>query len=517
MAWDKEGMCYCYSMELGRTGCERFQIQCDGDWQMCLHPDVDDSCPHVPHTLCGPDNEGDGKDWVIGKHPADKGFNGVSYCIRLHVHGDGRPKLVDWIRTSPDEDSSEPEGGEGGGAASADELQPGAPVLVHGLKGARGAKINGAEGVCEAWDARAARWSVHLASGEVHVLRPRHLRLVCEDVSGFWHHRGSGVSKIIQDGAKVVITSPLQPWSPASGSISGSVLSLSAPSNVPCYAATVLQGEIRWVNNVVWHRTTEEEYAIAVARESKERMKALSFTKAQTQRGIRLGSGDSDNEEDLYKVSGPMAAFLGASRRAAASGDPDAAGWRPRLGIDLKPGRPIRGLSPKFQWKSFPSRRDPEGPQGKDKLAEADRPPPLAGPRRPLSPRSAPTVLGPQPTPALAAGVAQELQPSNLIARSFPLSGLSAASGAFPSVDEVLARLDIDDGRGAEVDDSVSGRTTQHHAPTAEVHEEPSLPCEPAPDMDDLLARVDREEQELMEKEYYEQVARIQRMLAGRL
>jgi len=461
MDWDESENCYQCSIQLGTAGHERFQIQLNGDWQMCLHPDVNDSCPHVPHKLCGPDNIGDGKDWVVGKHYADRGGEGVSYRIRLFVHRDGRAKLVDWVRTSSGEDSGPEDEGE---EAAVPELEAGAPVMVTGLKGARGERINGTEGVCEAWDGAAGLWKVRLASGELQDLRRRYLKLCCEDVSGFWRDEKVGVSKIVQQGANVVVTSPFQPWSPASGSISGCVLTLSAPANVPCYAATVLNGDLKWVNDTVWRRATEEEYAIAVARENKQRMKALSASKGQ-QKGILLGGdGSDDDDDDLQEVSGPMALFLKASKRGATLRNVDERPvWRPRLGIDLKPSRPVRGLSPKFQWKSFQHRKDQQQQDDDEEEEEEDHGPrPDAGRRQP-SPQPAPAAQRPpslagESPPTAVEGSRRPFAPAARAPAQAASSTAAAASTvkstapdllpaeateeAVPSIEEVLARLD---------------------------------------------------------------------------
>jgi len=98
MSWDEVGQCYQFDVRLGKKGWESFQILMNRQWSSCLHPDKRDGCPHHPHTLCGPDGHGEGKNWTIGKHPLDRGAAGASYLVRLSMRADGSPAAVDWTR-----------------------------------------------------------------------------------------------------------------------------------------------------------------------------------------------------------------------------------------------------------------------------------------------------------------------------------------------------------------------------------------------------------------------------------
>jgi len=100
MTWDADGGYFRYRLTVGKQGWESFQILFNGEWRRCLHPDKKDGCPHSHYQLMGPDDEGDGKNWTIGRHPLDKGGEGKTYLIRLFLRGgqEGIPRSVDWVR-----------------------------------------------------------------------------------------------------------------------------------------------------------------------------------------------------------------------------------------------------------------------------------------------------------------------------------------------------------------------------------------------------------------------------------
>mmetsp|Transcript_13130 Transcript_13130/g.41968 ORF Transcript_13130/g.41968 Transcript_13130/m.41968 type:complete len:987 (-) Transcript_13130:26-2986(-) len=100
MSWAADGGYFQYRLTIGSQGWESFQILFNGEWRRCLHPDKKDGCPHSQYQLMGPDAEGDGKNWTIGKHPLDKGGPGDAYTIRLYMKGgqEGIARSVDWVR-----------------------------------------------------------------------------------------------------------------------------------------------------------------------------------------------------------------------------------------------------------------------------------------------------------------------------------------------------------------------------------------------------------------------------------
>mmetsp|Transcript_30122 Transcript_30122/g.64113 ORF Transcript_30122/g.64113 Transcript_30122/m.64113 type:complete len:1173 (+) Transcript_30122:59-3577(+) len=99
MVWSEADSFYSYDLRLGINGWESFQILISGEWRRCVHPDKKDGCPHMQHSVLGPDPEGDKKNWTVGKHPLDKGGEGVRYKVRLFLKVKGGwPEKVDWIR-----------------------------------------------------------------------------------------------------------------------------------------------------------------------------------------------------------------------------------------------------------------------------------------------------------------------------------------------------------------------------------------------------------------------------------
>lgn len=96
MKWDGERQCYYFRTRLGKEGWESFQILLDSDYKKCVHPDCADACPYEKYTLCGPDDQGHGKNWTIGRHALDKGAPGACYEVRLVLSKKGQALVVDW-------------------------------------------------------------------------------------------------------------------------------------------------------------------------------------------------------------------------------------------------------------------------------------------------------------------------------------------------------------------------------------------------------------------------------------
>merc|ERR1712137_759956 len=85
MFHDEAKECYTYDLTLGKKGWESFQILLNGEWKKCLHPDRKDGCPYSKYKLVGPNDEGDQKNWTVGRHPLDRGSAGDRYQIRLFL------------------------------------------------------------------------------------------------------------------------------------------------------------------------------------------------------------------------------------------------------------------------------------------------------------------------------------------------------------------------------------------------------------------------------------------------
>mmetsp|Transcript_66352 Transcript_66352/g.194190 ORF Transcript_66352/g.194190 Transcript_66352/m.194190 type:complete len:1053 (-) Transcript_66352:57-3215(-) len=98
MAFDEQSRCYSAELQMGSAGRESFQILCDSDWDLCLHPDEDDASAGEQRALCGPDSLGHGKNWTIGLRQEDEPGEGVVYRITLKVDAAGRAEAVAWER-----------------------------------------------------------------------------------------------------------------------------------------------------------------------------------------------------------------------------------------------------------------------------------------------------------------------------------------------------------------------------------------------------------------------------------
>merc|ERR1712232_120996 len=48
--------------------------------------------------MTGPDDSGDGMNWTIGRHPADKAEKSAVYLIRLSMDQANNPDFLDWVK-----------------------------------------------------------------------------------------------------------------------------------------------------------------------------------------------------------------------------------------------------------------------------------------------------------------------------------------------------------------------------------------------------------------------------------
>jgi len=92
MTFDEESSSYVVDLEVGPEERESFQILCDGDWDLCLHPDHKNASSQ--NTVCGPDHEGHGKNWSIGFH--EEASEGSIFRISLKVSSSGYAEKVEW-------------------------------------------------------------------------------------------------------------------------------------------------------------------------------------------------------------------------------------------------------------------------------------------------------------------------------------------------------------------------------------------------------------------------------------
>lgn len=84
------------SMKLSDQGWDSFQLVLDGQWERTIYPSVSEASPHRPFSVCGPDNKGHGKNWVVGKHPEDRASPGTEFLIAVPLTAKGGVKHVFW-------------------------------------------------------------------------------------------------------------------------------------------------------------------------------------------------------------------------------------------------------------------------------------------------------------------------------------------------------------------------------------------------------------------------------------
>merc|ERR1719401_3093317 len=96
MDFDEQTNSYTVVLQMGDSTSESFQILCESDWDMCLHPDRVNTCAQEGNTLRGPDSEGHGMNWTIGMHEADQACEGMVYRITLRLDSSGVAERVGW-------------------------------------------------------------------------------------------------------------------------------------------------------------------------------------------------------------------------------------------------------------------------------------------------------------------------------------------------------------------------------------------------------------------------------------
>jgi len=201
-----------------------------------------------------------------------------------------------------------------------------------------------------------------LENGEVHILKSRYIRETCADFNGLWRNKeGRDTSSIVQEGRSVTMTNSDQPWSPATGTVSGNVLTLVSPFMVHGLEGTLSNDQLCWATECVWHSLGAPGVA------------GCGLGKRIVLAGVRIadsGSSNSEDEGDLQGGNGRKPASLQVQRQRRPL-EPQRI--RPRLGIDIKTSRPKRGNSPQFNRSSFSHM--PERPQPKRRA-----PPPWACP-----------------------------------------------------------------------------------------------------------------------------------------
>mmetsp|Transcript_26038 Transcript_26038/g.60176 ORF Transcript_26038/g.60176 Transcript_26038/m.60176 type:complete len:509 (-) Transcript_26038:26-1552(-) len=74
---------------------QEFQIIMNRSWQMCIHPDKRDVSIDERFKLCGPDQVGNGRNWLIG---FEGDTIGAKWEVQLRLYADGKPASVRAVR-----------------------------------------------------------------------------------------------------------------------------------------------------------------------------------------------------------------------------------------------------------------------------------------------------------------------------------------------------------------------------------------------------------------------------------
>mmetsp|Transcript_103626 Transcript_103626/g.195174 ORF Transcript_103626/g.195174 Transcript_103626/m.195174 type:complete len:951 (-) Transcript_103626:31-2883(-) len=106
MTWN--GSRFVSDVKIGPAGREQFQIWIEGDGKRALYPNVNSAGPFIRHTLKGPDGNGHGKNWLIGR-PSTEAVPGDHFRIGLTLDADESAVEVAWelIKRAPRVDKEE--------------------------------------------------------------------------------------------------------------------------------------------------------------------------------------------------------------------------------------------------------------------------------------------------------------------------------------------------------------------------------------------------------------------------
>jgi polyketide synthase-associated protein len=98
MEWN--GKAWEYVIEVGKSGIERFQILCEGEWFKRFVPDLPDASPEDLHVIT---DEGAffNNSWAVGKHESETGWAGKFVEVRLQPSPRGYKVKWDVLKEPP--------------------------------------------------------------------------------------------------------------------------------------------------------------------------------------------------------------------------------------------------------------------------------------------------------------------------------------------------------------------------------------------------------------------------------
>lgn len=106
MVWD--GARFVHEVTIGKENYESFQVLLNGSWERVFYPSIHDGSPWAKCKLRGPDKEGHGRNWTIGRPTNKRLWKNVASCgeryiILVSVNSHGIATKVTWRRMADDE------------------------------------------------------------------------------------------------------------------------------------------------------------------------------------------------------------------------------------------------------------------------------------------------------------------------------------------------------------------------------------------------------------------------------
>lgn len=94
MHW-QQGL-FVSSVTVGENNWESFQLVKDRKWERAIYPSIPDAGPFEEHTVCGPDGDGHGKNWMIGRFIEEEASPGKQFAVIAALDTAGSVRMVHW-------------------------------------------------------------------------------------------------------------------------------------------------------------------------------------------------------------------------------------------------------------------------------------------------------------------------------------------------------------------------------------------------------------------------------------
>jgi len=94
MTWEMG--CFWFRLSVGKHRYEAFQLLVEADWEKVYYPSNANASTEETWTVCGPDEKGKGKRWMIGKPRVEKAAAGSQFEVVAALSGKGAVVDICW-------------------------------------------------------------------------------------------------------------------------------------------------------------------------------------------------------------------------------------------------------------------------------------------------------------------------------------------------------------------------------------------------------------------------------------